>query len=132
MNIIYDNFLTNMLEKLTEKVETFIQVKHNEIITWGNQENINWNELLTNLLIDIEKSIYNDAQRQLKRDQQHQIAQSWRDFNLTSDIEDIEKKNTINQIKEAKKLCDTEKKFDSRMLQVYFHFHFFLLKTILE
>ena len=127
MNVVYDNFLSNMLEKLTEKVDTFLETKNSEINTWGTQENISWDGEINKLMLVVEKSIQSDAQRQMNRDKKHQIAQSWRDFNLTSDIEQIEKEITINQIQDAKRLCNLEKKIDSRMLQVLINYIFIIL-----
>jgi DNA replication protein DnaC len=118
MNSIYENLLTNMSKKLSDKVQQFLQTKQTEIRDWGTNEIKTWNQQLTDLIASLEKSLVDDSQRQLQRDQLHAQAQAWRDLNLTNSIEEIEKETTRKQIQEAKRLCNTEKAIDSRMLQV--------------
>lgn len=120
MNTIYENLLTNMTKKLSDKVQQFLQTKQTEIHHWGMNEIQTWNQQLSDLIKSLENSLVDDSQRQLRRDRIHSQAQSWRDLNLTNSIEEIEKETTKKQIQEAKRLCNTEKAIDSRMLQVHF------------
>jgi polyribonucleotide nucleotidyltransferase len=118
MNKIYENLFSNMNKKLSEKVQHFLQTKQTEIHDWGVNEIQTWNQQLDDLIHSLEQSLVQDSQRQLQRDRLHTQAQSWRDFSFTNSIEEIEKETTRKQILEAKRLGNTEKAIDSRMLQV--------------
>jgi hypothetical protein len=119
MNKIYENLFSNMNKKLSEKVQLFLQTKQTEIHDWGVNEIQTWNQQLDDLIYSLEQSLVQDSQRQLQRDRLHIQAQSWRDFSFTNSIEEIEKETTRKQILEAKRLGNTEKAIDSRMLQVH-------------
>lgn len=117
-NSVYEGLLQSMTDQLNGKVQSFLKAKYIEITQWGTKEVQTWDEQLVELISVIEKSLFDDVQRQFDRDKNQQIAQSERDLSLTNSIEQIEKDTTEKQIQEAKRLCNSEKAIDSRMLQV--------------